>query len=82
MARGTGSSVEQKTVSPCEDVLLSHPKDQHAYGSGLRKSLHTHSLLWGGDGRLTCWCGATTIERLADSVGRYGHEDPHLPKTT
>jgi hypothetical protein len=23
---------------------------------------------------------ATTIERLADSVGRYGHEDPPLPR--
>jgi hypothetical protein len=27
MARGVGCSVERKTVSPCEDVLLSHPKD-------------------------------------------------------
>jgi hypothetical protein len=23
---------------------------------------------------------ATTIRRLADSVGRYGHEDPPLPR--
>jgi hypothetical protein len=27
MAQGVGCSVERKMVSPCEDVLLSHPKD-------------------------------------------------------
>jgi hypothetical protein len=27
MARGAGCFVERKTVSPCEDILLSNPKD-------------------------------------------------------
>jgi hypothetical protein len=27
MARGTRSPIERETVSPYEDILLSHPKD-------------------------------------------------------
>jgi hypothetical protein len=27
MARGAGCPVERETVAPCEDILLSHPKD-------------------------------------------------------
>jgi hypothetical protein len=27
MARGAGCPVERETVDPCEDILLSHPKD-------------------------------------------------------
>jgi hypothetical protein len=57
MARGAGGSVERKTVSPCEDVLLSHPKDCHACGPGLMNPCTP-----------TRFCGEETDVRLAGAV--------------
>jgi hypothetical protein len=57
MARGVGCSVERKTVSPCEDILLSHPKDCYVCGPGFRNPCTP-----------TRFCEEETDVRLASAV--------------
>jgi hypothetical protein len=57
MAWGAGFSVVWKTVSPCEDILLSHPKDCYVGGPGLRNPCTP-----------TRFCGEETDVRLASAV--------------
>jgi hypothetical protein len=57
MAWGAGCFVERKMGSPCEDILLSHPKDCYVYRPGPRNPYTP-----------TRFCGEETDVRLASAV--------------
>jgi hypothetical protein len=57
MARGAGCSAERKMVSPCEVILLCHPKDCYVCGPGLRNPCTSPRF-----------CGEEMDVRLASAV--------------
>jgi hypothetical protein len=80
MARGAGCFVERETVPlvkiSCLVTIRTDTPVDRVLGILARPLASV-----GRRRMLTCWCSATIIERLANSVGRYEHEDPHPPKT-